>query len=375
MKRIAMVWGLLLVAVAAFSQNPSARYQITYDREHLVLRQGHDMNVVDMELEWPRLLNGERADSLQAELCRVAFGRYVGGVEDSRQAFVQQFGKPVEGMLDSLPDDKKFCYVRCKVQQLGFAPERFMSFRVEYDCQPEALSSQKSESRIRFITYDMTTRKVMEEGDMMDLDALVNDPYNYSALLQYLSRGARTSIQGEVEASSVLGPALSGEHSAVFEVFYNNGADSFLSDIPYEVLRGAMKRRVKKMMKVDVRPAVAVGNLDFDAEKDDSLTICKQVDVRPIYKNGNAELADYLAHHFAIPELAKVEGMRSRVVARFVVERDGSLSHLSIVSPSSPSVDRAFVESLRQMYGWKPGQKDGKTVRTEYVLSMKLVTP
>lgn len=369
-----MVCGLLLFAVATFSQNSATRYLISYDRQHMFLRHGQEMNVVDMELEWPRLLNGERADSLQAKLCRIAFGQYAGSVEQSRKAFLNRLGQPVVGQLDSLPDDRKFCYVRCKVQQLGFSPERFISFRVEYDCQPEALSSQKAESRIRFITYDMTAHEVMEESDMMDLGALMNDSYNYSTLLQYLSRGARTSLQGEIEASSVLGPALSGEHSAVFEVFYNNGADSFLSDIPYEVLRGAMKRRVKKMMKATTQPVTLVDNLEFNDGIDDLLTICKQPDVQPTYKNGKADLLDYFSTQFVIPERGKLEGMSGRVVARFVVECDGSLSHLAIVSPSSPSVDRALIESLRQMYGWKSAQKDGQNVRTEYVLPVRLMT-
>lgn len=58
---------------------------------------------------------------------------------------------------------------------------------------------------------------------------------------------------------------------------------------------------------------------------------------------------------------------------RFVVEKDGSISHPYIILDMSslsrdPSLRKAVLEILEQMPKWKPGLKDGKPVRSYYAL-------
>jgi TonB family protein len=48
---------------------------------------------------------------------------------------------------------------------------------------------------------------------------------------------------------------------------------------------------------------------------------------------------------------------------RFVVEKNGQVSNVSVVKGLSPECDKAAVKVVRDMPNWKPGKNGGRAVR------------
>ena len=55
-----------------------------------------------------------------------------------------------------------------------------------------------------------------------------------------------------------------------------------------------------------------------------------------------------------------------RVVVKFLVEKDGRLSHLKVVRSVSPLLDAEALRVIKAMPNWTPGRYEGKPVRVKY---------
>ena len=61
------------------------------------------------------------------------------------------------------------------------------------------------------------------------------------------------------------------------------------------------------------------------------------------------------------------------VIVSFVIEKNGSMTDITVLRSASPSVDREAIRVLKSIKTkWKPGLKHGKPVRTEYKLPIKV---
>ena len=102
----------------------------------------------------------------------------------------------------------------------------------------------------------------------------------------------------------------------------------------------------------------------------DSSTPFVQVDSMPVFSRyGDAELLKYLAENTMYPEDAKKNNIEGKVVLRFVVDTDGKVSDVTILSGVNPSINaEAFrvVVSLPKFE--KPGYVKGQPVKTYYMV-------
>lgn len=55
----------------------------------------------------------------------------------------------------------------------------------------------------------------------------------------------------------------------------------------------------------------------------------------------------------------------------FVVERDGSLSNVSVLRGVVPVVDQEALRVIKAMPRWKPGMQGGKVVRVKYAMPIR----
>ena len=71
------------------------------------------------------------------------------------------------------------------------------------------------------------------------------------------------------------------------------------------------------------------------------------------------------------PDEAISEGIQGRVTVGFVVEKDGSVSHVEVVSGVDERLDTEAVRVVSASPKWIPGKIQGKTVRTRIVLPIE----
>lgn len=90
------------------------------------------------------------------------------------------------------------------------------------------------------------------------------------------------------------------------------------------------------------------------------------VEQMPSFPGGNAALMAYLSNNVKYPFVAQENGVQGRVIVSFVVERDGSITDVTVVRSVDPSLDREAQRVVRSMPHWNPGKQNGSAVRVKY---------
>ena len=85
-----------------------------------------------------------------------------------------------------------------------------------------------------------------------------------------------------------------------------------------------------------------------------------------MFPGGDAALMSYLANNIHYPTVAAENGVQGRVVVGFVVERDGSITDVSVLRGVDPSLDREAMRVVKSMPRWTPGKQNGSAVRVKY---------
>jgi TonB family protein len=125
----------------------------------------------------------------------------------------------------------------------------------------------------------------------------------------------------------------------------------------------------------------------------DPFKIYDVVDTMPSFQG---DLMTYLYNETRYPAIAEGTGASGRAVVRFVVERDGSISHVKVIRPLASSdaipiidsmtaeyrlkaeahnkalkaMDEEAARVIKSMPKWKPGKQHGENVRVWTVLTV-----
>ena len=91
------------------------------------------------------------------------------------------------------------------------------------------------------------------------------------------------------------------------------------------------------------------------------------------YPGGVAEMAKFINDNIDYPQEAIDLGIKGRVTVRFVVEKDGRISNVSVATPLAgcKACDKAAVKVVEKMPSWKAGKNGGREVRTWVTLPIK----
>ena len=85
----------------------------------------------------------------------------------------------------------------------------------------------------------------------------------------------------------------------------------------------------------------------------------------PQFPGGASEFMKWLTKNLKYPEVARRKNVKGRVVAEFIVNKDGSVSDLSIVEHLNEACDHEVLRVLRMMPKWQAGVMDAKPCRTK----------
>jgi TonB family protein len=77
-------------------------------------------------------------------------------------------------------------------------------------------------------------------------------------------------------------------------------------------------------------------------------------------------LNQYIRDNIRYPANARKNDIQGRVIVRFIVNEDGSLSDFDVIRGTDPDLDSEAVRVLRKMAPWQPGKQNGAAVRTRF---------
>lgn len=92
---------------------------------------------------------------------------------------------------------------------------------------------------------------------------------------------------------------------------------------------------------------------------------------QPTYVGGNGTMNDFINENIIYPELAKEIGITGKVFVDFVVEKDGSLTNISIKRGIGGGCDEESLRLVKSMPRWNPGLQNGRPVRVMLTLPIK----
>jgi protein TonB len=90
------------------------------------------------------------------------------------------------------------------------------------------------------------------------------------------------------------------------------------------------------------------------------------VDKRATFPGGNNKAVVFIKENLKYPEDAANYGIQGRVIVKFVVEEDGSISDIKVVRGVHPSLDAEAVRVVKLMPKWQPAERGGKPVRSRF---------
>jgi TonB family protein len=92
------------------------------------------------------------------------------------------------------------------------------------------------------------------------------------------------------------------------------------------------------------------------------------VEKMPEFPGGVQELLGFLSKTIKYPAEAEKAGTQGRVIATFVVRKDGSISDARVVKSVDPLLDAEALRVINAMPAWIPGTQSGKPVNVKYTV-------
>lgn len=92
------------------------------------------------------------------------------------------------------------------------------------------------------------------------------------------------------------------------------------------------------------------------------------VDVQPRFPGGDMAMFHFINDVRRYPSRAYRDGIEGRVLCSFIVNEDGSLSHISVLKGVEESLDREAVRILSKMPAWDVGMVDDVAVPVYCIL-------
>jgi periplasmic protein TonB len=106
-----------------------------------------------------------------------------------------------------------------------------------------------------------------------------------------------------------------------------------------------------------------------DVGTDQVFTVVEQM---PEFPGGEAAMLKYLTS-IPYPPIAKENDIEGSVYIRFVVDKAGKVTEVTVAKGSDRILNEAALEHIKKMPQWKAGKQNGKEVKVQYIVPIKFV--
>jgi protein TonB len=100
----------------------------------------------------------------------------------------------------------------------------------------------------------------------------------------------------------------------------------------------------------------------------EEMVFCYVMEQMPVFSGGEAALMEFLKQNIHYPDSAHKKGIQGKVMVRFAIETDGSISEINVVRSIDPLLDAEAVRVIKLMPKWKTGMQNGEAVRCYFTM-------
>jgi len=107
----------------------------------------------------------------------------------------------------------------------------------------------------------------------------------------------------------------------------------------------------------DAESAIIEGNYVYNAAG---------IDVKPEFPGGKEAMDSFIKQNFKKPK----EGLKGKVYAMFIIEKDGSLSDIKILRDIGYETGAEAIRVIKLFPKWSSGKQNNKTIRVLFSIPM-----
>lgn len=336
--------------------NRALGYSVRYEKEHLFLQKDSGLNVVDYDIEWPDVVGFSKVPSLKRYISQSLVGQPVESFDSVQIAVNDTYGMPVTKKFDTIPDDRRFCYVTATARIVAYSPNHWIAYYIDNNVEPQKLSAFKAIHSTRVVVFDIDRQNVMMANDMLRYGVVqrLESQDFYDNLFAPLSDDLFNDMQ-QCDISGVWAGGsnlyfLVNATTSSRHVSYT--ATMPLAEYSYVLSRDAKRVFLKASKRKEFETIFAPNTWRGDS-------IYNNVEKMPEFKGGNSGLSEYLSH---VSRPNVVVSKACRVYLSFIVDKDGAVRDVSVVTPVSPDLDRHAASVVKGMPPYTPGEHNGKKV-------------
>jgi len=349
MKRtIILACMMTLGLMNAYEARAAYDYSVHYVKEHLLYSSGDEVNVIDVDLEWPEIIDGADMQPLNTFLIKKLFDVDSSNFSEGYEQFKASFGKPVTEQFAQLPADDKMCYADVSLKLLSRSEGRFVSFELISSVRPAEASSHKAREESRLVTYDLMKQKVMLRDDVLrpnriatsfdNISFLVPEDYD-AGFVTNLSIDDACLIDKCLLMSISFGDASDNIYS-FRKVFLPKSMEYYMGIDARKLLKPTKKKMVKTQLEAE---SLLNGQ-----------PIYTRVDQSPKFGMEGMTLAQYIGRN--VKEVDdKINGQwKGQVMVEFVVDQEGNTQQVRVIKSMAAGYDREAVRVVKGLPRWKP---------------------
>ena len=125
---------------------------------------------------------------------------------------------------------------------------------------------------------------------------------------------------------------------------------------------GSKKAKTQKEISPPLPPPPTMQKVEQEVPSE----IFTVVEEMPIFPGGDSTLMKFISNNTKYPLQAKVNNIQGRVILRFSVNYDGTVSNAQVLRGVEPSLDAEAVRVVNMLPKWQPGKQGGKPVNVWY---------
>lgn len=119
----------------------------------------------------------------------------------------------------------------------------------------------------------------------------------------------------------------------------------------------------------------STGANPYQQDTPDKNGVYKHAQQMPQFPGGTVALMKYLIQHTKYPPKAKENNVYGTVVVQFVVNKNGSISDIKIVSKKlGDGLEQEAMRVAKNMPKWIPGKQNGKPVKVQSFLPIRFMS-
>ena len=182
-----------------------------------------------------------------------------------------------------------------------------------------------------------------------------DDPLDDPDLLDMLSMDEELPSMMQLENELALAPKVEPEPSKKLVVAEEEEQVEPLTD----------DEPVETDMDNDMSALDGEEEIEPPAPLDDDVISFRIVQDLPQFPGGAVEMMKWLQRNLKYPPLAQERKIQGKVVAEFIVNKDGSVTDVKVVKSLNPMCDREVLRVLRMMPRWTAGIENDQPCRTK----------